>query len=364
MYNCQCNSPCERYGDCCADYQPVCVSGGGSTEPALSSCQNRCGDKEDYDYNCQCNSYCTKYGDCCDDYSAQCSSSGGNSGGSSGGSSGGEQGVTTQEILDASDQLWLLDENRASTSDIIWNKQASTSDSSTTDKCSQPFFSYVNPSLLEKDTYKQLMALRDNYNRVQGNDDTFTPEEIAEQDAWIDMFVQTKVGEYLFNFLSAKGYAGAGDLAAFKAYVKGIWFGLYVRDGTTDTSGFEHVFVGEIDGNKVSGYHNWVSIYLEEQLGNLDYYGYTGFSEPNLWGLHFYWYGKMKGLSGSIVGVSPEYEMAVMTLCHVLKPDSQCSVQVRDENGVAKTMKIQTWTWSKTYPSSGGKYVASAYFLA
>ena len=33
------------------------------------------------------------------------------------------------------------------------------------------------------------------------------------------------------------GYAGAGDLAAFKAYVKGIWFGLYVRDGTTDTSG-------------------------------------------------------------------------------------------------------------------------------
>lgn len=89
MYNCQCNSPCERYGDCCADYQPVCVSGGGSTEPALSSCQNRCGDKEDYDYNCQCNSYCTKYGDCCDDYSAQCSSSGGNSGGSSGGSSGG-----------------------------------------------------------------------------------------------------------------------------------------------------------------------------------------------------------------------------------------------------------------------------------
>ena len=33
------------------------------------------------------------------------------------------------------------------------------------------------------------------------------------------------------------GYAGAGDLAAFKAYIKGIWFGLYVRDGTTDTSG-------------------------------------------------------------------------------------------------------------------------------
>ena len=50
----------------------------------------------------------------------------------------GEQTVTTQEILDASDQLWILDENRATASDIIWNKQASTSDSSTTDKSSQP----------------------------------------------------------------------------------------------------------------------------------------------------------------------------------------------------------------------------------
>ena len=50
------------------------------------------------------------------------------------------------------------------------------------------------------------MSLRDNYNRVQGNDDTFTDEEIAEQDVWIDMFLQTKVGQYLFNFLSAKGY--------------------------------------------------------------------------------------------------------------------------------------------------------------
>ena len=48
----------------------------------------------------------------------------------------------------------------------------------------------------------------------------------------------------------------------------------------------------------------------------------------------------------------------------VFTNNHRCSVQVRDENGAAKTMKIQTWTWSKTYPSSGGKYVASAYFLA
>lgn len=42
---------------------------------------------------------------------------------------------------------------------------------------------------------------------------------------------------------------------------------------------FEHVFVGEISGSSVSGFHNWIQIYQQELAGNLDYFGYTDISE-------------------------------------------------------------------------------------
>lgn len=42
-----------------------------------------------------------------------------------------------------------------------------------------------------------------------------------------------------------------------------------------DSSGFEHVFVGETkSGTELVGFHNWIQFYLQEKNGNLDYKGY------------------------------------------------------------------------------------------
>lgn len=42
-----------------------------------------------------------------------------------------------------------------------------------------------------------------------------------------------------------------------------------------DSSGFEHVFVGETkSGTEIVGFHNWIQFYLQEKNGTLDYKGY------------------------------------------------------------------------------------------
>lgn len=57
--------------------------------------------------------------------------------------------------------------------------------------------------------------------------------------------------------------------------LKLIWFTPYTRGGRhLASSGFEHVFVGEVKNRKVSGFHNWLSFLKEEGEGDLDYKGY------------------------------------------------------------------------------------------
>ena len=39
-------------------------------------------------------------------------------------------------------------------------------------------------------------------------------------------------------------------------------------------SGFEHVFIGEIKGGEVSGFHDWVHFYQQEKDNAINYLGY------------------------------------------------------------------------------------------
>lgn len=51
-----------------------------------------------------------------------------------------------------------------------------------------------------------------------------------------------------------------------------VWINTFV---SLDSSGFEHVFVGETrSGTEILGFHNWIQFYLQEKSSHLDYKGY------------------------------------------------------------------------------------------
>jgi len=129
------------------------------------------------------------------------------------------------------------------------------------------------------------------------------------------------------RFWSAKG------LADFARELYNIWFVLYKREALDDSSGFEHVFVGEERDGKVMGMHNWLQIYVEEKKGHFDYKGYilprrrARGEEPHeteqLITIQFEWFGKLKPVSTSFIGTSPEFEFALYTLCFLLGDEAQ-----------------------------------------
>lgn len=55
-----------------------------------------------------------------------------------------------------------------------------------------------------------------------------------------------------------------------------VWCSSSLCPTRPDSSGFEHVFVGETRGGRtVIGFHNWIQLYLQEKLGHIDYKGYS-----------------------------------------------------------------------------------------
>ncbi|XP_067909848.1 uridylate-specific endoribonuclease A [Heterodontus francisci] len=343
-YNCQCNSACVRFGDCCPDYN-LCQS--------ESSCNGRCNEAYNPSNPCHCNSKCSQYNNCCQDYSSQC---GVNDPGLS---------FTNQEILSISEQIYSLDTNKARVNEIHLNLQSFIPNSQTgakVDQAPERLFTYVNEEILfSRPTFAKFIALLNNYNRMTGVAERFTVEQLAEQDAFIAEIMRTSIMNKLYQvLLSKKRYKSTLE---FANDLKKMWFGLYIRaSDTLDSSGFEHIFSGEVKKGKVSGFHSWVHFYLAEKSGELNYYSYNyngpWTDYPDILAMQFDWNGYYKQVGSGFIGSSPEFDFAIYTLCFIARPNAPCTVSLG-----GNTMKIQTYTWTKSTYGNGKKYVASAFPL-
>lgn len=239
---------------------------------------------------------------------------------------------TEEELEDprlACHRLWDLDTNRL-TPEVEYSiaLQSGKKPYQEGDRAPNPLFNYVNEAALSKPTYSTFIALLDNYTAAVGTGEVVTGEERQETIDFIEAVMATPCMRYAHQYLVSKGQAPESE-TAFKNLLHQTWFALYSRGhNVDDSSGFEHVFVGESRRGEVTGLHNWIQIYSEEKKGRLDYLGYIfprrrGYDDnpeetEQLITTQFEWNGDLKKVSSSFVGVSPEFELALYTLLFLL----------------------------------------------
>ncbi|KAL6732706.1 hypothetical protein Aduo_003438 [Ancylostoma duodenale] len=201
------------------------------------------------------------------------------------------------------------------------------------------FFTKVDPSLLEKPSFSQFIAMMDNFNRQTGVAEprVSVQEEQQEISAFLDTVLASRPWQTLYSFLNQRRQSFATTPVTFRQWMLQLWFHHYSRaKGKADTSGFEHVFMGEEKNDKVSGLHNWVRFYQLERNAteNFDYKGFIvkrAMSACNnvMAELKFSWKGDLKRSGSLLIGTSPEFDMALYTLCFLLRGGKEmCNVEL------------------------------------
>jgi len=239
-------------------------------------------------------------------------------------------------LSDAVQQMWSLDVNRLTPNrDYRMDVQGGKQPYWKSDNADDPLFTHVDKEVFQRPTYRTFVALLDNYTSQTGVTEVLDTVERREIDDFLTAILETGPMQYCHQYLIAKlGSAKIpSSVSGFRKTLYQIWFDLYRREATNDSSGFEHVFVGEIKNEKVSGMHNWVQFYLQEQQGAIDYRGYIKprrsntndnpagartDSDDHVLTLQFHWHGHEKFVGTSFIGTSPEFEMALYTTCFLL----------------------------------------------
>ncbi len=256
--------------------------------------------------------------------------------------------------------LWENDENQFSVSprnsegewenpdaDILLDEQVKASGKRSIDLATRPLFHQVNEEkLLDSNrTYNSFIKLLDNYAIRYLDPEFTTEEEVAEQQHFLDLIINTKPIQIAREYINQQ-FGENISLAKFRQNLQRMWFEIYTNyyrgKSTEFCSGFEHVFVGEgkFDlhaGNKkenlgkISGYHSWVKFYLDEKNQRVNYLGYkydlkgqAGIANPNVVTLQqLQTVTDMQGnviaelikeKGGFFVGASPECEIAIASV--------------------------------------------------
>ncbi|XP_035676512.1 uncharacterized protein LOC118415793 isoform X2 [Branchiostoma floridae] len=214
--------------------------------------------------------------------------------------------------------LWMLDQNH------LWRGEDYEVDLYG-DKLF-PFVARYNLEIIP--TYRALQNLVNNYGT--GLPRYTTQQEENDARAFLNCCLDTEVMQRALWFLAKEGYVSE-TRKGFKDLLYKIWFTPYTRthsDGVQRLStAFEHVFVGETRCQHMMGLQNWLRLYIDEYQGLVQVYNCLqscDFDDRMILTIDFSWdvgYLKDRGhellnaVSSFFVGTSPEFELALYTVC-------------------------------------------------
>eukprot|EP00656_Telonema_subtile_P050915 TRINITY_DN6719_c0_g1_i2.p1 TRINITY_DN6719_c0_g1~~TRINITY_DN6719_c0_g1_i2.p1 ORF type:complete len:261 (-),score=75.70 TRINITY_DN6719_c0_g1_i2:280-1062(-) len=224
------------------------------------------------------------------------------------------------------------------------------------DRAGEPLFDSVDQEVWDRPTYHLFTKLLDNYVAECGVAEVVTDAETDENWDFVSAIMDSECMQYVHQYLVRLGKAKKSP-RSFASQLYNIWFQLYRRENRAgDSSGFEHVFVGEEKDGKIIGFHNWIQFYFEEKKNEVDYKGFIvprkrGSEFPDgdeqLLTIQFAWdseddgQAEVKMMSSMLIGVSPEFEMALYTLCF-LAGEEENVVKIGPYDVMVKCYKIRT----------------------
>lgn len=200
----------------------------------------------------------------------------------------------------------------------------------------------------EAESYRRYFDVKSVFNVELGSNEVRGPAELAKLEAYLKFLESSPFIKDTYATLVSNGAVNStGSVSQFvRGTMYDYWFKQYARTakaqqrGLRESSGFGHVFVGEVKANEVTGFHSWLQLLASEEAGTFEYKGYVRVVNGTLLigGIQFNWLGRQKPLSSVMIGVPPEFEIALYTACFAVYPGRKCSVSVS-----GKTINMQTF---------------------
>ncbi|EGT32179.1 hypothetical protein CAEBREN_21914 [Caenorhabditis brenneri] len=216
------------------------------------------------------------------------------------------------------DKMWSVDQDRPTAAQVKMNWGEHMNGKTGTKQAD--LFTSVDESLFTKKQYADLITT---YDQQLFTADVCKAEPAMSGfrksyiQAVFDTFTATPMFAAAFEYLKSVNYKETSTLANFKTKVLWpLWFGTYSRcKGPLGSSGWEHVFSGEIKSNEVDGQHDWVRYYKEQKADHMVYDGYYTHDDNLIGTFQYKWNGALKPTGGFFTGTSPAFDFSILTVC-------------------------------------------------